>query len=194
MGIIPGGSSGFNLGTLQKMKSDQDMEMVFKSQLVSLHIAQKKKKVAEKKGIAKYIADESESGSDSNGSFDDEGEDDITGGHYLGAKSIMKADEHPSKLIDIDLLNLLKFCGDLFNKCKLENPDYEDEIMMKSFELGKKTKQKVLVLDMDETMVSARFRSKLPPGFQTTFEIDFQGSPIHVRVRPYLQDCLERLS
>jgi TFIIF-interacting CTD phosphatase-like protein len=26
------------------------------------------------------------------------------------------------------------------------------------------------------------------------FAIDFQGQPIHVRVRPYLEDCLERLS
>ena len=47
---------------------------------------------------------------------------------------------------------------------------------------------------MDETMVSARFRNRLPPDFQTHFIIDFQGSPIHVRLRPYLTDCLERLS
>jgi CTD small phosphatase-like protein 2 len=52
----------------------------------------------------------------------------------------------------------------------------------------------VLVLDMDETMVSARFKSRMPPGFVTTFVVDFQDQPIHVRVRPYLQDCLERLS
>jgi Dullard-like phosphatase family protein len=65
---------------------------------------------------------------------------------------------------------------------------------LKSIELGKKQKQKVLVLDMDETMVSARFKSRMPPGFVTTFVVDFQDQPIHVRVRPYLQDCLERLS
>lgn len=47
---------------------------------------------------------------------------------------------------------------------------------------------------MDETMVSARFGSKLPGGFQTNYVIDFQGQPIHVRTRPFLQDCLERLS
>jgi predicted HAD superfamily phosphohydrolase YqeG len=45
--------------------------------------------------------------------------------------------------------------------------------MLKSVELGKKTKQKALILDMDETMVSARFRHKLPEGFKTDFEIDF---------------------
>jgi Dullard-like phosphatase family protein len=66
--------------------------------------------------------------------------------------------------------------------------------MLKSIELGKKNKQKLLVFDMDETMVSARFKNRLPEGFVTNFAIDFQGSPIHVRVRPYLQDCLDRLS
>jgi hypothetical protein len=45
--------------------------------------------------------------------------------------------------------------------------------MLKSVELGKKLKQKVLILDMDETMISARFFSKLPEHFQTTFVIDF---------------------
>ena len=37
--------------------------------------------------------------------------------------------------------------------------------MLKSIELGKKTKQKLLILDMDETMIAARFRSKVPEGF-----------------------------
>ncbi len=45
--------------------------------------------------------------------------------------------------------------------------------MLKSIELGKKNKQKLLVLDMDETMVSARFKNRLPEGFVTTFAIDF---------------------
>jgi TFIIF-interacting CTD phosphatase-like protein len=66
--------------------------------------------------------------------------------------------------------------------------------MLKSIEMGKKTKQKLLILDMDETMVSARFKSRMPEGFRTDFVIDFQGTDIHVRLRPYLLDCLERLS
>jgi len=45
--------------------------------------------------------------------------------------------------------------------------------MLKSIELGKKNRQKLLILDMDETMISARYRHKLPPGFVTDFEIDF---------------------
>jgi len=121
-------------------------------------------------------------------------DDDLSGG-YLGGKSIMKADEnHPSKLIDLELLNLLKFCGDLFDVYKNNNEDYQEEIMLKSIELGKKVKQKVLVLDMDETMVAACFKHRLPHDFQTNFVFDFQGAPIHVRIRPYLNDCLERLS
>lgn len=66
--------------------------------------------------------------------------------------------------------------------------------MIKSMELGKKTKQKVLILDMDETMVSARFHNRLPQGFDSTFKFDYRGQDIHVRIRPYLQDCLERMS
>jgi len=178
------------------------MEMVFKSQLISLQtksklMVAKKQKKQEKKGIEKYLAGDSDSdasGDSSDGVGEDES-DDLTSGHYVGGKSIMKPEEnHPAKLIDVELLNVLKFCGDLYNACKLNNEDYSEEIMLKSIELGKKTKQKVLVLDMDETMVSARFKSKLPEDFQTSFVIDFQGQPIHVRVRPYLQDCLERLS
>ena len=37
--------------------------------------------------------------------------------------------------------------------------------MLKSIELGKKTKQKLLILDMDETMISAKFKSRLPEKF-----------------------------
>ena len=76
-------------------------------------------------------------------------------------------------MIDLELLNLLKFCGELYDAYKHSNEDYQEEIMLKSIELGKKTKQKVLVLDMDETMVSARFGSRLPPAFQTHFIIKF---------------------
>jgi len=45
--------------------------------------------------------------------------------------------------------------------------------MLKSIEMGKKTKQKLLILDMDETMVSARFKQKMPDKFQTDFIIQF---------------------
>lgn len=158
------------------MKSDTEMEMVFKSQLISLQNQTKKGKKKEhvKQGIAKYLSEDTDS-EDSNDSLNDDDKDDLTSGGYLGAKSIMKQgeEEHPSKLIDLELLNLLKFCGDLHDTYKLNNEDYQEEIMLKSIELGKKTKQKVLVLDMDETMVSARFKSRMPPGFVTSFVVDF---------------------
>ena len=71
---------------------------------------------------------------------DDDDLADASGG-YGGAKAIMKGDEnHPSKLIDLELLNLLKFCGELFDSFKNNNEDYQEEIMLKSIELGKKTK------------------------------------------------------
>ena len=62
-----------------------------------------------------------------------------------------------------------------------------------SVELGKKTKEKTLILDMDETMIAAKFAEKVTAKFKTTFEFDFHGANIHVRLRPYLHDVLERL-
>lgn len=47
---------------LQKMKSDTEMEMVFKSQLISLQTKSRLiKKKQEKKGIEKYLAGDSDS-------------------------------------------------------------------------------------------------------------------------------------
>ena len=152
---------------MQRIKSDTQMDVLLKSKLESLQLKEgkKKKKEEAKKGIAKYLCEDSDSSNDSLND-DEDGDDDLAGGQYLGGKSIMKAeDNNPQKLIDMELLNLLKFCGDLFEKYKGNNEDYAEEIMLKSIELGKKTKQKVLVLDMDETMVSARFKNKMPEGF-----------------------------
>ena len=68
---------------------------------------------------------------------------------------------------------------------------------MKSIELGKKEKEKLLILDMDETMIAAKFESKdgsLPKKFESQFAFEFSGTKIHVRFRPYLNDALEKLS
>lgn len=81
----------------------------------------------------------------------------------------MMAEKDPSKLIDLELVRLLKFCNDLKKKHK-KSDEYEEDIMMKSIELGKKTKEKVLILDMDETMIAAKFESKegtLPAKFES---------------------------
>ena len=66
--------------------------------------------------------------------------------------------------------------------------------MMKSFQLGLKKKQKVLVFDMDETLISARFKNRIPENFKSTFDYNFQGTPIFVSIRPFLEECLKRLA
>jgi len=58
--------------------------------------------------------------------------------------------------------------------------------MMKSLELGKKNKDKTLILDMDETMIAAKFEGKLPKNFKPNFSFAFSTTTIHVRIRPYL--------
>ena len=105
----------------------------------------------------------------------------------------MMAAKDPSKLIDLELIKLLKFCDDLKKKYK-KTDEYEEDLMMKSIELGKKTKEKVLILDMDETMIAAKFEGNLPAKFEKQFSFDFSGTSIHVRFRPYLNDALEKLS
>ena len=66
--------------------------------------------------------------------------------------------------------------------------EYENDLFDKSFELGKKTKEKVLIFDMDETLVSAKFESRIADHskFITTFQFLFHGQTINVRLRPYL--------
>jgi hypothetical protein len=159
------------------------MGNMFKSQLLQLqdNLAKKTKK----RGISQYL-DNGESDGDGD-SYDDENDD-----FKDGDKGLM-AEKDPSKLIDLELVNLLKFCNDLKVKHK-ETDDYQEEVMMKSLELGKKTKEKTLILDMDETLVAAKFDGQTPKNFKTTFSFDFSTTKIHVRIRPYLSDALEKLS
>ena len=88
------------------------MDIMFKSKMFNLQRAQTKK-LKEKKGIAKYLAESDSDDSNDSLNDDDEGKDDLSGGQYFGAKSIMQQEDHPSKLIDLELLNVLKFCGEL---------------------------------------------------------------------------------
>ena len=46
-------------------------------------------------------------------------------------------------------------------------------MLNKALELGKKTKEKTVILDMDETMIAAKFDGKLPKNFTATFSFDF---------------------
>lgn len=65
---------------------------------------------------------------------------------------------------------------------------------MKSIELGKKTSPKLLIFDMDETLVAAKFQGNIPAKFEKTFSFQLNAMEISVRLRPYLVDCLEKLA
>jgi CTD small phosphatase-like protein 2 len=133
-------------------------------------------------GIDSYIVEEDDS--DSNDSF----EAAQTGGSIMDNS----LNDDPSKLIDLELINLLKYCKELM--LKKDDEDYQEEVMMKSIELGKKTAPKLLIFDMDETLVAAKFKGNVPDNFNPTFSYDFEDTTIHVRCRPYLQDALEKLA
>lgn len=84
-----------------------------------------------------------------NSEFDDGGDDDV-----FGNDKSMMAEKDPSKLIDLELVRLLNFCNNLKNKHQ-ETEEYQENVMMKTFSIGKNTKDKTLILDMDETMIAA---------------------------------------
>lgn len=173
MAVIPnlGGSSltGGKMDKINASKSSGNMGAKFRNQLEQLQKNLKKKvegPTKDQRGISLYFEDNGNDDSD-NSEFDDEFGDNTT----AQGKSMM-AEEDPSKLIDIELVNLLKFCNEL--KKKHQNTDeYQEEVMMKSLELGKKNKDKTLILDMDETMIAAKFGGKEPAGFKPNFEMDF---------------------
>lgn len=66
--------------------------------------------------------------------------------------------------------------------------------MLKSFQVGKEKKQKLLIFDMDETLVAAKFEGRIPKDFEPTFKFPFKDCEIQVRIRPYCIDVLEKLS
>jgi Dullard-like phosphatase family protein len=105
----------------------------------------------------------------------------------------MMAEKDPSKLIDLELVNLLKFCNDLKVKHR-ETDDYQEALMMNAVEIGKKHKDKTLILDMDETMIAAKFDGKEGANFKPHFTFPFGDTKIHVKFRPYLTETLEKLS
>ena len=138
-----------------------------------------------KKGIDAFIVEE-DSDSDASG-------DSFEAAHEQGSKSMANPDaSDPGKLIDLALVNLLGYCSELQEK--KETDEYEDEIMMKSIQLGAKTKDKLLIFDMDETLIAAKFDGSIPAGFETTFKFKFKDTEISVRMRPYVLDSLEKLA
>jgi Dullard-like phosphatase family protein len=133
------------------------------------------------------MAEDGEGSSDNSEFDDDNNEDDV-----FGDKSMM-AEKDPSKLIDLELVKLLKFC----NTLKIDNfekEEYQDELMMKGLSIGKKSGDKTLILDMDETLIAAQFSGKETKDFVETFNFMFSETTIRVRVRPYCTEMLEKLS
>lgn len=176
MQVIPkvgnGSMSEVVSDALEKSKSTNNMGNVKTSYLKQLQRNVEKK--TKQRGISQYMAGDDES--------DDE----------FDISEDAKQDD-PSQLCDLELINLLKFCHELQKKHK-DTDEHMDEVMDKSLEIGKKLKEKVLILDMDETLIAAKVEGKLPKNFQTSFSFAFQDSSIHVRLRPFLQDALEKLS
>ena len=127
MAAIPGqkAKSGFSMDMIQKSRSINDMGNVLTSKLEFLK-EKIEKKVGPKVGIDAYIQEEDDS--DSGDSFEAAKE---------GGGSIMDSglNDDPSKLVDLELINLLKYCKNL-SKIK-DSEDYQEEVMMKAIELGK---------------------------------------------------------
>lgn len=98
----------------------------------------------------------------------------------------------PTKLIDLELIKLLRYCLRL--KEYKETDEYEDELMLKAFTLGKSSGRKTLIFDMDETLIAAKFEGRIPKGFAPNFSFNFKECEIQVRFRPHVIECLEKLA
>ena len=81
----------------------------------------------------------------------------------------------------------------------VNNEDYISYVFIKSFELGRRIKPKVLIFDMDETLISA-WRVKDEEICSSKgrkrgdFSFHFEGRLIEVKLRPHVIETLERLS
>lgn len=95
-------------------------------------------------GIDKYLADDM---SVSDDSFEEFGDD--------FQNNLQDKEPDVSKLIDFELIQLLGLCDKLTKH--RDTDDYENDICEISFELGKKQHDKLLIFDMDETLIAAKF-------------------------------------
>ena len=64
------------------------------------------------------------------------GSDDLFEKDEISGSMMNKEIDDPSKLIDLELINLLNYCHKLLSFKSQD--DYEDELMLKAFQLGKK--------------------------------------------------------
>lgn len=181
MGMIPNSTSFGNVGEktasaglIKKAQSLNEIGNLFQSSLQRIRnkIVKGADKIAANKeagksGIDAFIVDEDSD--ESNDSFEEANEEGRT---LMGDSSAVD----PSKLIDLELVNLLRYCHELSSQ--KDSEDYQDEIMLKSLQLGMKTKDRLLIFDMDETLIAAKFEGHIPPGFEPTFKFPFKGTEI----------------
>ena len=66
-------------------------------------------------------------------------------------------------MIDFELIKLLKYCKTL--KKVREEEGYQEELLLKSLDMGKKTHTNLLIFDMDETLIAAKMQGQIPKGF-----------------------------
>ena len=137
------------------------MDLFLQSHLKSRYKKEKKNAKPEKTGMAKYFDDDDSCGSSNEDSLED---DDffIEEGEAAGfnSKSLGQSKEalQIQDMIDFDLVELLRFCYEMQCKYKSgENEEYEDHLMSRQLEVGKKTRAKTLIFDLDETLVRACF-------------------------------------
>ncbi len=132
-----------------------------------------------KKKIKGFVIDD---GSDSGSSSGSGG--DISDGEEEHQKDM-------DNLVDDELTNLLV----LFDTLPRPNPE---DITARKVEFGKPTRQKTLVLDMDETLIHAKSLEAAGENWEEDYRItlkDDDGSDMVfcVKNRPSLVECLERL-
>jgi hypothetical protein len=142
--------------------------------------------VEEEEGIEKFLADDSDSSEDD--IFDEEADTAFKKSLGNAGKDII------SELYDGDseMTRVLKYCVSF-------NPPSFDTIMEKGVEFGELTRHKTLIFDMDETLVHAMITTKdkaasIPQG---DFEVGLKSDPdlvVSVKMRPYMDLCLENLS
>jgi Dullard-like phosphatase family protein len=119
-------------------------------------------------------------------------EDDSEGSSSSGGEHEKEEDDRKDamELVDSDLKTLL------LSFDSLERPTAK-KIQELKVEFGPVTRQKTLILDMDETLIHAKPKIKGNEDFEGDYEItleDEEGELIFmVKMRPGLVECLERL-
>jgi TFIIF-interacting CTD phosphatase-like protein len=138
------------------------------------------------------------SGSEDEGSSIDGGDDDDEASYQqiLASKSQQSQVGQVEDLVDKETIDLLRVCAQF--RCPAP-----EELAPKLVRLGKKERSKVLVLDMDETLIHAKFLTS--PQQEKSDDGDFIVSlaskenedaivRVSVKMRPFLDNCLEHLA